>query len=72
MANILDSKQNLLTTKEAASFLNVSEASIRRWTDSGDIKCYRIGKRKIRRIPRDTLLEYLRKSESKRQRNEVF
>ncbi len=44
MKNTLDAEQELLTTKEAAKFLNVSEASIRRWTDSGDIKCCRIGK----------------------------
>lgn len=56
------SKEELLTTKEAAEFLRVSEASIRRWTASGEIKCYRIGKRQIRRISKDSLIEYLQKS----------
>jgi len=32
-----------LTTAEAAKFLKVSEASIRRWSNDGKLKCYRIG-----------------------------
>jgi len=49
----------LLTTKEAADFLRVSEASIRRWADAGKLKCYYVGDRGERRFMREDLLAYL-------------
>lgn len=50
----------LLTTKEAADFLRVSEASIRRWADAGKLKCYYVGDRGERRFTREDLLAYLK------------
>lgn len=32
----------LLDIKDAARFLKVSEMTIRRWTNSGTLKCYRL------------------------------
>ena len=49
----------LLNIKEAASLLNVSEISLRRWTDAGKLPCYRVGGRRERRFRRQDLLEYL-------------
>jgi transcriptional repressor of dcmA and dcmR len=49
----------LLTIKEAASYLNVSEMSIRRWTNSGKLKCLRVGKKKERRFREEDLHSYL-------------
>ena len=49
----------LLTIKEAASYLNVSEMSIRRWTNSGRLKCLRVGQKNERRFREKDLRSYL-------------
>lgn len=46
----------LLNIKQAAAFLNVSEVSLRRWTDSGRLSCLRVGGRRERRFWRHDLL----------------
>ncbi|MBI2882479.1 MAG: MEDS domain-containing protein [Candidatus Methylomirabilis oxyfera] len=53
--------QRLLNTKEAAKFLAVSEASVRRWADAGILPCRRIGGRRERRFTKDDLLFVLKK-----------
>jgi transcriptional repressor of dcmA and dcmR len=55
----MDIRTRLYTTKQAAKILNVSEASVRRWTDSGTLRCYRMGPRKMRRISDKELEEFL-------------
>ncbi len=50
----------LLNIKEAAAFLNVSEMTIRRWTNSGRLKCFRVGGKKERRFRIGDLQEMLR------------
>lgn len=55
----------LLTTKEAAEFLRVSEASIRRWADGGTLKSYFVGDRGERRFMQDDLLAYLKRNRPK-------
>lgn len=50
---------NLLNVKEAAAFLNVSEMTIRRWTDAGMLPCYRVGKKRERRFSPQGLHEFL-------------
>src|SRR3989454_11948677 len=42
----------LLDIREAAGFLRVSETSLRRWTNAGQLPCLRIGGRHERRVPR--------------------
>jgi excisionase family DNA binding protein len=49
----------LLNTEEAARFLRVSEASIRRWSDAGLLPVRRIGGRRERRFREADLIEYL-------------
>lgn len=49
----------LLTIKEAASYLNVSEMSLRRWTNSGKLKCLRVGRKNERRFREEDLRSYL-------------
>lgn len=51
--------QQLLTIKEAASFLNVSEMSLRRWTNSGKLTCYRVGGKQERRFNKEDLINFL-------------
>ena len=55
--------ENLLTVRETAGFLNVSEMSIRRWTNSGKLKCYRVGGKKERRFTRQGLENFLQLNE---------
>src|ERR1700693_2622408 len=49
----------LLNTKEAAQFLRVSEASIRRWSNAGLLKAQRVGGRRERRFAQDELVGFL-------------
>ena len=57
--------ENLLTIKEAALFLNVSEMSLRRWTNTGKLKCYRVGGKNERRFTRQELERFLQLSEGR-------
>jgi excisionase family DNA binding protein len=50
---------SLLNTKEAAQFLRVSEASIRRWSDSGLLPAQRVGRRRERRFEQAELVRFL-------------
>ena len=54
-----ESDQNLLSIKQAARLLNVSEVSLRRWTNSGRLKCLRVGPRRERRFRRADLADFL-------------
>jgi transcriptional repressor of dcmA and dcmR len=49
----------LLDIGQAAAFLNVSEASLRRWTNSGRLACLRVGRRRERRFRREDLLGFM-------------
>jgi len=51
------------TIKEAAAFLNVSAMSLRRWTNSGKLKCYRLGGKNERRFSKQELENFLRPNE---------
>ena len=50
---------DLLTIKEAAALLKVSEASLRRWTNAGQLACMRLGAKRERRFRRDDLMSFL-------------
>jgi excisionase family DNA binding protein len=50
---------SLLNTKEAAEFLRVSEASIRRWSNAGLLAAQRVGRRRERRFAPDDLRRFL-------------
>jgi excisionase family DNA binding protein len=52
---------SLLNTNEAARFLRVSEASIRRWSDSGMLPAQRVGRRRERRFAQSDLVKFLGK-----------
>ncbi len=45
----------LLTLEQAARYLNVSKASLRRWTNDGRLACHRLGARGERRFARTDL-----------------
>jgi excisionase family DNA binding protein len=50
---------DLLDIKQAAQFLNVSETSLRRWTNAGRLACLRVGRKRERRFRRADLLAFL-------------
>jgi len=52
-------KQRFLTITEAAEFLQVSETSLRRWTNSGKLRCFRVGGRSERRFLQEDLLAFM-------------
>jgi transcriptional repressor of dcmA and dcmR len=56
--------EHLLNIKEAAQVLNVSEMSIRRWTNSGKLNCYRVGGKRERRFHMSDLEEFLHDSQN--------
>ena len=49
----------MFTTRELAKFLNVHINTVRRWSDQGIIKSYRIGPRGDRRFSRDDVIAFL-------------
>jgi transcriptional repressor of dcmA and dcmR len=49
----------LLDIAGAAAFLNVSETSLRRWTNSGRLACLRLGLKRERRFRRADLLAFM-------------
>jgi transcriptional repressor of dcmA and dcmR len=55
---------DLLNIGQAAKFLNVSETSLRRWTNAGLLPCLRVGGRQERRFRRADLLAFIRGSAS--------
>jgi excisionase family DNA binding protein len=54
----------LLNTAEAAAYLRVSQASVRRWSDSGLLRARRVGRRRERRFTEADLKGFLAPSAS--------
>jgi excisionase family DNA binding protein len=54
--------ERLLDVKDAAAFLKVSEMTIRRWTNAGKLKCYRVGGKRERRFHMSDLEAFLQGS----------
>ena len=52
-------QQRFLTISEAAGFLHVSEVSLRRWTNSGKLRCFRVGGRNERRFLVEDLIAFM-------------
>ena len=57
MANM--GKNRLLTTSGVAKMLNLHINTVRRWSDRGILKPYRIGPRGDRRFTRDDIIRFL-------------
>jgi transcriptional repressor of dcmA and dcmR len=52
-------EDDLWDIKRAARFLRVSETSLRRWTNAGQLACLRVGRKRERRFRRADLLAFL-------------
>ena len=50
----------LMTIKDVAKFLKVTPTSIRRWTTTGQLKCYRIGNKNERRFEKKDVIKFLK------------
>ena len=55
----MDESESLLDIEQAARFLNVSETSLRRWTNDGRLACLRVGRRRERRFRMSDLLAFV-------------
>lgn len=55
----LDDAEPLLDIEQAARLLNVSETSLRRWTNDGRLACLRVGRRRERRFRKLDLLAFM-------------
>lgn len=67
----MSEKFELLDINQAAKFLNVSETSLRRWTNSGRLTCLRIGKKGMRRFRREDLLSFMNEETLEYQYNQL-
>lgn len=59
-----DDHSELLNIKEAAALMKVSEASLRRWTNAGNLPCMRVGARRERRFRRSDLMAFMQSRET--------
>jgi transcriptional repressor of dcmA and dcmR len=56
---VTSNSEELLDIKQAAQFLQVSETSLRRWTNSGRLGCLRVGLKRERRFRRTDLVAFM-------------
>lgn len=54
--------ETMLTVRQVADFLHVSICTVRRWSNNGTLKYYRVGSRGDRRYRREDVLSFLEKS----------
>jgi excisionase family DNA binding protein len=59
--------ETMLTARQVADFLQVSICTVRRWSDKGVLKFYRIGPRANRGYRREDVVGFLEESTSRRQ-----
>jgi excisionase family DNA binding protein len=54
--------ETMLTVRQVADFLHVSICTVRRWSNKGMLKFYRVGSRGDRRYRREDVLRFLEES----------
>ncbi len=54
--------ETMLTVRQVADFLHVSICTVRRWSNNGALKYYRVGSRGDRRYRRQDVLRFLEQS----------
>ncbi len=59
MQNVSENMPNMLTASELANLLNVHINTIRRWSDDGILRVYRIGRRGDRRFLMEDVNDFL-------------
>ncbi len=58
--------ENTLSVQEVALILRVHKNSVKRWSDQGKIRSYRVGPHQERRFKMDDITQYLAKCEENR------
>jgi excisionase family DNA binding protein len=63
-ATVRNERQLVFTSSQAARYLGVSLATVRRWTDAGHIDCYRTpgGQRRFSRVQLDQFIASMQRS----------
>jgi excisionase family DNA binding protein len=61
----------MLNIRQVADFLHVSISTVRRWSDGGMLKSYRVGPRGDRRYLRNDVLSFLKESACRRKTGAV-
>jgi excisionase family DNA binding protein len=59
MQNVSENTPNMLTASELANMLNVHINTVRRWSDEGILRVYRIGRRGDRRFLMEDVNDFL-------------
>jgi excisionase family DNA binding protein len=54
--------ESMLTVRQVSEFLHVSICTVRRWSNKGMLKYYRVGSRGDRRYRREDVLRFLEES----------
>ena len=57
----MSGNKEYLNCKETAELLGISVSTLRRWSDTGDIQCYRVGKANYRKYKYDEVAQLKRK-----------
>lgn len=57
---MINGKYKLLTASEVSRLLHIHINTVRRWSDNGTLKSYRIGTRGDRRFDKDDVAEFLK------------
>jgi excisionase family DNA binding protein len=57
---MVNGRYKLLTASEVSRLLHIHINTVRRWSDNGTLKSYRIGARGDRRFDKDDILEFLK------------
>jgi excisionase family DNA binding protein len=61
----------MLTVREVAELLHIHTNTVRRWSDQGVLRAYRIAHRGDRRFRREDVAHFLAELNDGRERNEV-
>ena len=57
---MINGRYKLLTASEVSRLLHIHINTVRRWSDNGTLKSYRIGTRGDRRFDKDDITEFLK------------
>ena len=63
------SLETMLTVRQVADFLHVSICTVRRWSNNGTLKYYRVGSRGDRRYRKEDVLQFLEQSSRSKKTN---
>lgn len=72
MASPSGLQSELMNIKQAAELLGVSEISLRRWTNSGKLSCFRVGGKRERRFRKADLLAFLESQHDSAAHRSIF